>query len=145
VLTDLAAAAFDTRVNKPLLPGSAAHKAHRRLRRLGCRMLAPAESFHVAVTRTTGHVARRNATTRPVTDETTPRDPAARAAAVPGMAGRNSASSRRRPPVWTCAARDFSAFTRGHLPVRPAPPSLVSGAGRAWASGQLGFGAPGLA
>lgn len=50
MLTDLAAAAFDTRINKPLLPGSAAHKAHRRLRRLGCRMLAPAESFHVAST-----------------------------------------------------------------------------------------------
>ena len=50
MLTGLAAAAFDTRINKPLLPGSAAHRAHRRLRRLGCRMLAPAESFHVAGT-----------------------------------------------------------------------------------------------
>jgi hypothetical protein len=51
-LAGLAAAAFDTRVNKPLLPGSAAHKAHRRLHRLGCRMLCPAESF--LVTGTTG-------------------------------------------------------------------------------------------
>jgi hypothetical protein len=46
-LTGLAAAAFDTRVNMPFLPGSAAHKAHRRLRRLGCRLLCPAESFRV--------------------------------------------------------------------------------------------------
>lgn len=45
-LTGIAAAAFDTRV-KALVPGSAAHKAHRRLRRLGCRMLLPAESFRV--------------------------------------------------------------------------------------------------
>ena len=52
LLTGLAAAAFDTRVNMPLVPGSAAHKAHRRLRRLGCRMLCPAESFRV--TGTTG-------------------------------------------------------------------------------------------
>jgi flavodoxin len=47
MLTGLAAAAFDTRVNMPFLPGSAAHKAHRRLRRLGCRLLGPAESFRV--------------------------------------------------------------------------------------------------
>jgi len=52
LLTGLAAAAFDTRMNMPLVPGSAAHKAHRRLRRLGCRMLCPAESFRV--TGTTG-------------------------------------------------------------------------------------------
>lgn len=51
VLTGIAAAAFDTRVKTPV-PGSAAHKAHRRLRRLGCRMLLPAESFRV--TGTTG-------------------------------------------------------------------------------------------
>lgn len=43
----LTGAAFDTKVNKPFLPGSAAAKAHRRLRRLGCRMLRPAESFRV--------------------------------------------------------------------------------------------------
>lgn len=50
-LTGIAAAAFDTRM-KTFVPGSAAHKAHRRLRRLGCRMLLPAESFRV--TDTTG-------------------------------------------------------------------------------------------
>lgn len=41
------AAAFDTKVKKPSLPGSAARKAYRRLRGLGCHMVAPAESFHV--------------------------------------------------------------------------------------------------
>ncbi|GAA0504659.1 hypothetical protein Ade02nite_70480 [Paractinoplanes deccanensis] len=46
-LPGTAAATFDTRINKPLVPGSAAHRAHRRLRRLGCRMLLPAESFRV--------------------------------------------------------------------------------------------------
>src|SRR4051812_30636188 len=39
-LTGLAAATFDTRVDKPIT-GSAARKAHRRLSRLGCRMLVP--------------------------------------------------------------------------------------------------------
>lgn len=41
------AAAFDTRVEKPRVPGSAARAAERRLRRLGYRILAPAESFYV--------------------------------------------------------------------------------------------------
>jgi flavodoxin len=45
-LTGVAAAAFDTKVDKPFT-GSAARKADRRLRRLGCRILLPAESFHV--------------------------------------------------------------------------------------------------
>jgi hypothetical protein len=44
-----AAAAFDTTIGKPLT-GSAARKALRRLRRLGCRVVAPAESFHVTGT-----------------------------------------------------------------------------------------------
>jgi len=48
-LSGVAAATFDTKVNKPLV-GSAAHKAYRRLRRLGCRMIVPAESFHVSGT-----------------------------------------------------------------------------------------------
>ncbi|HEY4992546.1 MAG TPA: flavodoxin [Nakamurella sp.] len=47
----LQVAAFDTRVNKPRLPGSAAHAAERRLRRLGCTIFAPAESFYVAGTK----------------------------------------------------------------------------------------------
>jgi flavodoxin len=50
LLTGLAAATFDTKIAKPNVPGSAAHKAHRRLRRLGCRMLCPAESFRVTGT-----------------------------------------------------------------------------------------------
>ena len=54
-LTPMAAATFDTKVNKPFLPGSAAQRAHRRLRRLGCRMVMPAESFRV--TGTTGPLA----------------------------------------------------------------------------------------
>jgi hypothetical protein len=44
LLLGIAAAAFDTKVDKPFLPGSAAHKAHRQLRRLRCRMVMPAES-----------------------------------------------------------------------------------------------------
>ncbi|GAB2584149.1 flavodoxin [Paractinoplanes abujensis] len=47
MLTGLTAATFDTKVDKPLPRGSAAHKAHRRLRRLGCRMARPPESFKV--------------------------------------------------------------------------------------------------
>jgi Flavodoxin len=41
------AATFDTRISKPRLPGSAARAAEKRLRRLGFRMVAPAESFYV--------------------------------------------------------------------------------------------------
>jgi hypothetical protein len=47
----LAAATFDTRMSSPRLPGSAAHAAERRLRRLGCRIIAPAESFFVTGTK----------------------------------------------------------------------------------------------
>jgi hypothetical protein len=45
-LSGIAAAAFDTKVDKPFT-GSAGRKADRRLRRLGCRVIVPAESFHV--------------------------------------------------------------------------------------------------
>jgi len=48
-LTGLAAAAFDTRVDKPIT-GSAARKAHRWLSRLGCRMLVPPAGFRVGGT-----------------------------------------------------------------------------------------------
>jgi hypothetical protein len=44
-LSGLAAAAFDTRIDKFWVPGSAAHKAHRRLRSLGCRMLDRRRAF----------------------------------------------------------------------------------------------------
>ncbi len=43
------AASFDTHVDKPI-PGSAARAARRRLRRLGYRLVAPAESFYVGGT-----------------------------------------------------------------------------------------------
>ena len=46
----VAAAAFDTRIDKPRIPGSAAHGAEKRLRRLGMRMLIPAASFYVTGT-----------------------------------------------------------------------------------------------
>ena len=46
----VAAAAFDTRIDKPRVPGSAAHGAEKRLRRLGMRMLVPAASFYVTDT-----------------------------------------------------------------------------------------------
>ncbi|GAA2565046.1 flavodoxin family protein [Winogradskya consettensis] len=47
MLTGTAAAAFDTKINKSFIPGSAARSAQRQLRRLGCRILQPAESFLV--------------------------------------------------------------------------------------------------
>jgi hypothetical protein len=43
----LAAAAFDTRIDKPRVPGSAGRAVEKRLRRLGLRLVAPAESFYV--------------------------------------------------------------------------------------------------
>lgn len=46
----IAAAAFDTRINKPRVPGSAARAAQKRLGRLGFRIVAPAESFWVTGT-----------------------------------------------------------------------------------------------
>ena len=46
----VAAAAFDTRVDKPRMPGSAARGADKRLRRSGFRTLARPESFWVTGT-----------------------------------------------------------------------------------------------
>ncbi len=47
--SSIAVATFDTRFNKPRwLTGSAARSAEKRLRRLGLRIAAPAESFFVA-------------------------------------------------------------------------------------------------
>lgn len=46
----VAAATFDTRINKPRVPGSAAKGAHRRLDGRGLEMIAPAESFWVTGT-----------------------------------------------------------------------------------------------
>ncbi|HEX5937910.1 MAG TPA: flavodoxin domain-containing protein [Actinomycetota bacterium] len=43
----VAAAAFDTRIEKPRVPGSAAHGAEKRMRKLGFRIAAPSESFYV--------------------------------------------------------------------------------------------------
>jgi Flavodoxin len=43
----MVAAAFDTRVDKPRLPGTASHAAERRLRRRGCTIAARATSFLV--------------------------------------------------------------------------------------------------
>lgn len=43
----IGAAAFDTKIRKPSLPGSAAKGAERRLRRCGFRMLEPARTFWV--------------------------------------------------------------------------------------------------
>jgi hypothetical protein len=47
----LATAAFDTRIARPPLPGSAARAAVKRLRRLGLRPIVPAERFAVIGTR----------------------------------------------------------------------------------------------
>lgn len=46
----VAAAAFDTRVDKPRVPGSAARGAAKRLRHLGFRLVGPAASFFVTDT-----------------------------------------------------------------------------------------------
>lgn len=43
----LAVTTFDTHTHKPNLPGWAGRSAARRLRRLGCRLVAPAETFEV--------------------------------------------------------------------------------------------------
>ena len=43
-------ATFDSRVRRPRLPGSAAHRAAKRLRGLGARMALPPESFWVTGT-----------------------------------------------------------------------------------------------
>lgn len=45
--SDVAVAAFDTRISKPRLPGSAAAATEKRLRRLGFRVLARSQSFFV--------------------------------------------------------------------------------------------------
>jgi hypothetical protein len=47
LLTGLPAATFDTQLNKYWIPGSAARKAARQLRRLGCRILTSPETFRV--------------------------------------------------------------------------------------------------
>ncbi|MFF5290352.1 flavodoxin family protein [Paractinoplanes globisporus] len=49
-LRGVAAATFDTRIDTRYPTGSAARKAQRRLRKLGCRLVAPAESFRVTGT-----------------------------------------------------------------------------------------------
>src|SRR5690349_15623438 len=50
LLTGLPAATFDTQLRAYWIPGSAARKARRRLRRLGCRMLAAPQTFRVTGT-----------------------------------------------------------------------------------------------
>jgi len=59
-LTGMFAAAFDTKVDKPHLPGSAARRAQRHLRRLGCHIALPAKSF--LVKGTTGPLGADEAT-----------------------------------------------------------------------------------
>ena len=54
--SDVAVAAFDTRITRPRLPGSAAAAAERRLQRLGFRVLGRSQSFFVEGT--TGPLAR---------------------------------------------------------------------------------------
>jgi hypothetical protein len=46
----LSAAAFDTRIDKPRVPGSAARGAEKRLRKLGFQIATPSESFYVTGT-----------------------------------------------------------------------------------------------
>lgn len=43
----MSVAAFDTKVRRPRLPGSAAHAAARRLRKKGARVSVPPETFYV--------------------------------------------------------------------------------------------------
>jgi hypothetical protein len=49
-LTGTAVATFDTRINRPRIPGSAARAAERRLRRLGFHVVSRAQSFYVGGT-----------------------------------------------------------------------------------------------
>jgi hypothetical protein len=49
--TGVGAAAFDTRIDKPRVPGSAARGAAKRLRRLGFRLVVGPESFYVSGTK----------------------------------------------------------------------------------------------
>lgn len=46
----VSAAAFDTKIARPRLPGSAAHAAERRLRKKGCKVIGPAGNFLVSST-----------------------------------------------------------------------------------------------
>jgi hypothetical protein len=48
--SDVAVAAFDTRIDKPRVPGSAARGAEKRLRKLGFHVVARPESFYVTGT-----------------------------------------------------------------------------------------------
>jgi len=59
-LRGMPAAAFDTKIDKPFLPGSAARRVQRQLRRLGCRTVLPAQSF--LVKRTAGPLAEKEET-----------------------------------------------------------------------------------
>jgi hypothetical protein len=43
-------AAFDTKIRKPHVPGSAGHAAARRLRKKGARLSVPPETFYVVDT-----------------------------------------------------------------------------------------------
>jgi hypothetical protein len=54
--SDMAVTAFDTRISRPRLPGSAAAAAEKRLRRLGFRVLSRSQSFFVEGT--TGPLVR---------------------------------------------------------------------------------------
>jgi hypothetical protein len=47
----LPAATFDTRIERPRVPGSAARAVERRLRRIGFRTVARAKTFYVAGTK----------------------------------------------------------------------------------------------
>ncbi|XVV15307.1 flavodoxin [Actinoplanes sp. CA-131856] len=86
-LDGVAAVVFDTRVGTPFVPGSAAHKAHRRLRRLGCRMVRPPESFRV------------NGTTGPLADGELERARAWAAGVAADLSRPAAPSARADPPV----------------------------------------------
>jgi hypothetical protein len=47
---NVAVAAFDTRIDRPRVPGSAARAAEKRLRKLGFTVAAPSKSFYVTGT-----------------------------------------------------------------------------------------------
>ncbi|HSK23177.1 MAG TPA: flavodoxin domain-containing protein [Egicoccus sp.] len=75
----LPAAAFDTKVAKPNLPGSAAHKAARRLRNLGLQLQVPPETFLVEGSTgplVAGEVERARAWGQRLAAEVTRRHPA---------------------------------------------------------------------
>ncbi|MFA9446842.1 flavodoxin domain-containing protein [Egicoccus sp. AB-alg6-2] len=94
------AAAFDTKVARPDLPGSAAHKAARRLRSLGLRLQLPPETFLVedlSGPLLAGEVDRASAWGRELAAKVTGRHTTPAARSRPSSRARVGSSARTGP------------------------------------------------